>query len=82
MVVSTGNSQLDFIDALEKGPLQGKAIDPYALYGGQAAQVMPSCGRAAALGPAVEVAAVGTVFTGAGLAGAGSAVHASWVENP
>ena len=31
---------LDFIDALAKGPLQGKAIDPYAIYGGQAAQVM------------------------------------------
>ena len=31
---------LDFIDGLQKGPLQGKAIDPYAIYGGQAAQVM------------------------------------------
>jgi hypothetical protein len=31
---------LDLIDGLQKGPLQGKAIDPYAIYGGQAAQVM------------------------------------------
>ena len=31
---------LDFIDGLQNGPLQGKAIDPYAIYGGQAAQVM------------------------------------------
>jgi ABC-type branched-subunit amino acid transport system substrate-binding protein len=31
---------LDFIDGLQSGPLQGKAIDPYAIYGGQAAQVM------------------------------------------
>ena len=31
---------LGFIDGLQKGPLQGKAIDPYAIYGGQAAQVM------------------------------------------
>ena len=31
---------LDFIDGLQKGPLQGKAIDPYAIYGGQAAQVL------------------------------------------
>jgi branched-chain amino acid transport system substrate-binding protein len=31
---------LDFIDGLQKGPLQGKAIDPYAIYGGQAAQIM------------------------------------------
>ena len=31
---------LDFIDGLQKGPLSGKAIDPYAIYGGQAAQVM------------------------------------------
>jgi branched-chain amino acid transport system substrate-binding protein len=31
---------LDFIDALQTGPLQGKAIDPYAIYGGQAAEVM------------------------------------------
>jgi branched-chain amino acid transport system substrate-binding protein len=31
---------LDFIDALQSGPLSGKAIDPYAIYGGQAAQVM------------------------------------------
>ena len=31
---------LDFIDGLQKGPLQGEAIDPYAIYGGQAAQVM------------------------------------------
>ena len=28
------------LDGLQKGPLQGKAIDPYAIYGGQAAQVM------------------------------------------
>jgi len=31
---------LDFIDGLQSGPLQGKAIDPYAIYGGQAAEVM------------------------------------------
>jgi branched-chain amino acid transport system substrate-binding protein len=31
---------LDFIDGLLAGPLQGKSIDPYAIYGGQAAQVM------------------------------------------
>jgi branched-chain amino acid transport system substrate-binding protein len=31
---------LDFIDGLQNGPLQGKAIDPYAIYGGQAAQVL------------------------------------------
>jgi len=31
---------LDFIDGLQKGPLQGEAIDPYAIYGGQAAQVL------------------------------------------
>ncbi len=31
---------LDFIDGLQSGPLQGKAIDPYAIYGGQAAQVL------------------------------------------
>ena len=31
---------LEFIDGLQKGPLQGKPIDPYAIYGGQAAQVM------------------------------------------
>ncbi len=31
---------LDFIDGLQAGPLQGKAIDPYAIYGGQAAQVL------------------------------------------
>jgi branched-chain amino acid transport system substrate-binding protein len=31
---------LDFIDGLQKGPLQGKAIDPYAIYGGQAGQVL------------------------------------------
>jgi branched-chain amino acid transport system substrate-binding protein len=30
---------LDFIDGLQSGPLSGKAIDPYAIYGGQAAQV-------------------------------------------
>ena len=44
---------LDFIDGLQKGPLQGKAIDPYAIYGGQAAQVMleiPSAPLAAATG--------------------------------
>jgi branched-chain amino acid transport system substrate-binding protein len=29
-----------FIDGLESGPLSGKAIDPYAIYGGQAAQVL------------------------------------------
>jgi ABC-type branched-subunit amino acid transport system substrate-binding protein len=33
-------SALDFIDGLQSGPLQGKAIDPYAIYGGQAAQVL------------------------------------------
>jgi len=31
---------LEFIDGLQKGPLQGEAIDPYAIYGGQAAQVL------------------------------------------
>jgi branched-chain amino acid transport system substrate-binding protein len=31
---------LEFIDGLESGPLAGKAIDPYAIYGGQAAQVL------------------------------------------
>jgi len=31
---------LDFIDGLQSGPLQGQAIDPYAIYGGQAAQVL------------------------------------------
>jgi branched-chain amino acid transport system substrate-binding protein len=31
---------LEFIDGLKNGPLKGKAIDPYAIYGGQAAQVM------------------------------------------
>ncbi len=31
---------LDFIDGLLAGPLQGKSIDPYAIYGGQAAQVI------------------------------------------
>ena len=31
---------LAFIAGLEKGPLAGQAIDPYAVYGGQAAQVM------------------------------------------
>jgi len=31
---------LDFISGLQSGPLQGKAIDPYAIYGGQAAQVL------------------------------------------
>ena len=31
---------LDFIDALLAGPLAGKEIDPYAIYGGQAAQIL------------------------------------------
>jgi branched-chain amino acid transport system substrate-binding protein len=31
---------LEFIDGLQAGPLSGKAIDPYAIYGGQAAQVL------------------------------------------
>jgi branched-chain amino acid transport system substrate-binding protein len=31
---------LDFIDGLQKGPLAGKAIDPYAIYGGQAIQIV------------------------------------------
>jgi branched-chain amino acid transport system substrate-binding protein len=31
---------LEFIDGLLAGPLAGKSIDPYAIYGGQAAQVM------------------------------------------
>ncbi len=31
---------LKFIDGLEKGPLQGQSIDPYAIYGGEAATVM------------------------------------------
>ncbi len=31
---------LDFIAALQKGPLSGETIDSYAVYGGQAAQVM------------------------------------------
>ena len=31
---------LEFIDGLQSGPLQGEAIDPYAIYGGQAAQVL------------------------------------------
>jgi branched-chain amino acid transport system substrate-binding protein len=31
---------LEFIDGLQSGPLQGKAIDPYAIYGGQAAQIL------------------------------------------
>jgi branched-chain amino acid transport system substrate-binding protein len=31
---------LDFVAGLEKGPLAGRAVDPYAVYGGQAAQVM------------------------------------------
>ena len=30
----------EFVDALSAGPLAGKAIDPYAVYGAQAAQVM------------------------------------------
>jgi branched-chain amino acid transport system substrate-binding protein len=30
----------DFVDGLRNGPLSGKAIDPYAIYGGQAAQVL------------------------------------------
>jgi branched-chain amino acid transport system substrate-binding protein len=33
-------SAAEFAAALEAGPLQGKAIDPYAIYGGQAAQIM------------------------------------------
>ncbi len=35
----TGTAK-DFVDGLESGPLSGKAIDPYAIFGGQAAQVM------------------------------------------
>ncbi len=31
---------LEFIDGLQNGPLSGKAIDPYAIYGGQAAIVL------------------------------------------
>jgi branched-chain amino acid transport system substrate-binding protein len=31
---------LDFTDGLLAGPLAGKAIDPYAIYGGQAAQIV------------------------------------------
>ena len=31
---------LEFVDGLLNGPLSGKAIDPYAIYGGQAAQVV------------------------------------------
>ena len=31
---------LDFIEQLQDGPLAGKPIDPYAIYGGQAAQVL------------------------------------------
>ncbi|MDH4346621.1 MAG: hypothetical protein OEW31_09825, partial [Thermoleophilia bacterium] len=31
---------LDFIDALLAGPLAGKEIDPYAIYGGQAAEIL------------------------------------------
>ena len=31
---------LEFIDGLLAGPLQGSDIDPYAIYGGQAAQVL------------------------------------------
>ena len=30
----------EFVDALLAGPLSGKSIDPYAIYGAQAAQVM------------------------------------------
>lgn len=30
----------EFVDGLLGGPLSGKAIDPYAIYGGQAAQVL------------------------------------------
>ncbi len=30
----------EFVDGLLAGPLSGKPIDPYAIYGGQAAQVM------------------------------------------
>jgi branched-chain amino acid transport system substrate-binding protein len=35
----TGKAK-DFADGLRNGPLSGKAIDPYAIYGGQAAQVL------------------------------------------
>jgi branched-chain amino acid transport system substrate-binding protein len=35
----TGKAK-DFVDGLRNGPLSGKAIDPYAIYGGQAAQVL------------------------------------------
>jgi branched-chain amino acid transport system substrate-binding protein len=31
---------LDFVDGLLAGPLAGKAIDPYAIYGAQAAQIV------------------------------------------
>jgi branched-chain amino acid transport system substrate-binding protein len=31
---------LDFVDGLLAGPLSGKTIDPYAIYGGQAVQVL------------------------------------------
>ena len=31
---------LNFIDGLQKGPLQGQSIDPYAIYGGEAATVL------------------------------------------
>jgi branched-chain amino acid transport system substrate-binding protein len=31
---------LDFIEDLQAGPIAGKPIDPYAIYGGQAAQIM------------------------------------------
>jgi branched-chain amino acid transport system substrate-binding protein len=39
-IKSFKGAALDFIDGLQNGPLQGKAIDPYAIYGGQAAEVM------------------------------------------
>jgi branched-chain amino acid transport system substrate-binding protein len=35
----TGKAK-EFVDGLLAGPLSGKPIDPYAIYGGQAAQVM------------------------------------------
>ena len=31
---------LQFIDGLKAGPIKGKPVDPYAIYGGQAAQVL------------------------------------------
>jgi branched-chain amino acid transport system substrate-binding protein len=35
----TGKAK-EFVDGLQAGPLSGKPIDPYAIYGGQAAQTM------------------------------------------